>query len=225
MTLVEFCEPLFQYVCRLNRLARKGGLVDVSQVRNELRSMLADLKLRAEGAGLGVNFAKVRLPLIYFVDYMVRESSLPFARWWKHLQDEEPKGFSGGHDFFVQLDETLAEQGDEATQRLAVFYNCLALGFKGMYTGHADGPTFLRKKMLEIASRIRPLMDADESDKICPEAYENVDGRLLQIQSADRWTVIRSVLNLTALPTSFVVEAIIAVMDVGKQSHGSESRR
>lgn len=52
-TLVEFCEPLFQYICRLNRLARKGGLVDASQVRNELRSMLADVKLRAEGAGLG----------------------------------------------------------------------------------------------------------------------------------------------------------------------------
>ena len=25
MTLLELCEPLFQYICRLNRSARKGG--------------------------------------------------------------------------------------------------------------------------------------------------------------------------------------------------------
>jgi hypothetical protein len=48
-TLVEFCEPLFQYICRLNRLARKGGLVDASQVRNELRSMLAGRETPGRG--------------------------------------------------------------------------------------------------------------------------------------------------------------------------------
>lgn len=206
-TLVEFCEPLFQYVCRLNRLARKGGLVDGSQVRNELRSMLADVKLRAEGAGLGEHFAKVRLPLIYFVDYMVRESSLPFARTWKHLQEEELKRIAGDQDFFVQLDDALAEQGDAPNQRLPVFYNCLALGFKGMYTGQADGPNFLRKKMLEIASRIRPLMDAEENAKICPEAYDKVDTRKLEIESAPsivRWVVVLVVMVVALLAANWI---------------------
>lgn len=206
-TLVEFCEPLFQYICRLNRLARKGGLVDGSQVRNELRSMLADVKLRAEGAGLGEHFAKVRLPLIYFVDYMVRESSLPFARSWKHLQEEELKRIAGDQDFFVQLDETLAEQGDAANQRLAVYYNCLALGFKGMYTGQADGPNFLRKKMLEIASRIRPLMDAEENARICPEAYQNVDKRELEISAAPgivRWIVVLVIMVVALLAANWI---------------------
>ncbi len=206
-TLVEICEPLFQYICRLNRLGRKGGLVDASQVRNELRAMLADVKLRAEGAGLGEPFGKVRLPLIYFMDYMVRESALPFARSWKHLQEEELKRIAGDQDFFVQLDETLAEQGDGANQRLAVFYNCLALGFKGMYTGQSDGPNFLRKKMLEIAARIRPLMDAEENARICPEAYEHVDKRELEMAAAPgivRWVVVLAVMVVALLVANWV---------------------
>ena len=38
MTLAEVCEPLFLYICRLNRLARKGGEQDADQVRTELES-------------------------------------------------------------------------------------------------------------------------------------------------------------------------------------------
>ncbi|MBL8760285.1 MAG: DotU family type IV/VI secretion system protein [Phycisphaerae bacterium] len=206
-TLVETCEPLFQYICRLNRLGRKGGLVDAGQVRSELRSMLSEVKLRAEGSGLGEQFAKVRLPLIYFVDFMVRESALPFARTWKHLQEEELKRIAGDQDFFVQLDETLSEQGEAANQRLAVFYSCLALGFTGMYTGQADGPMFLRKKMLEIAARIRPMMDAEENSRICPEAYQKVDTRELEIAAAPgvlRWVVVLAIMVVALLAANWI---------------------
>ena len=222
-TLVEFCEPLFQYICRLNRLARQGGLADGSQVRADLRRLIGeDLKSKAEGAGLGEPYAKVRLPLIYFVDYMVLESSLPFARSWKHLQEEELKRIAGDSDFFVQLDDTLAEAGDAANQRLAVYYNCLALGFKGMYTGQSDGPNFLRKKMLEIASRIRPLMDAEENAKICPEAYDKVDTRKLEIESAPsivRWVVVLVVM-VVALLAANKVGYDEATRTIGKALNG-----
>lgn len=206
-TLVEMCEPLFQYICRLNRLGRKGGLVDAGQVRSELRSMLSEVKLKAESSGLGEPFSKVRLPLVYFADFMVRESALPFARTWKHLQEEELKKIAGDQDFFVQLEETLAEQGDGANQRLAVFYNCLALGFTGMYTGQPDGPNFLRKKMLEIAARIRPMMDAEENSRICPEAYQKVDTRELEIASAPgvmRWVVVLAIMLIALLTANWI---------------------
>ena len=32
MTLLELSEPLFQYICRVNRSARKGGNYDLAQV-------------------------------------------------------------------------------------------------------------------------------------------------------------------------------------------------
>ena len=42
MTLLELCDPLFQYICRFNRSARKGGHHDLIQVRQEVKAMLAD---------------------------------------------------------------------------------------------------------------------------------------------------------------------------------------
>lgn len=176
-TLVEFCDPLFQYVTRLNRLARKGGLVDAGQVRSEIRSLMAEVKLKCDSVqGMGEQFAKVRLPLIYFIDFMVRDSALPFAQSWRSLAEEE-KQLGGDQRFWELLDETLRDPSEQATQRLAVFYNCVGLGFTGFYIGQPD---MLRRKMLEISGRIKPLMDADESSRITPEAYDNVDTRTLQ---------------------------------------------
>ena len=33
MTLLDLSEPLFQYICRLNRSARKGGNYEMTQVQ------------------------------------------------------------------------------------------------------------------------------------------------------------------------------------------------
>lgn len=176
-SLVELCDPLFQYVCRLNRLARKGGLVDAGQVRSEFKSMLAELKLRCDSIpGMGEQFNKVRLPLIFFIDFMVRDSALSFARSWKGIAEEE-KQLGGDEKFWDLLDETLADSGELANQRLAVFYACIGLGFTGINVGQPD---VLRKKMLEVSARIRGQMDADETSKMTPEAYEKVNTEILQ---------------------------------------------
>ena len=42
---------------------------------------------------------------------------------------------------FDLLEETLKESGDDAAERLAVFYVCLGLGFSGIYF---QQPEFLR---------------------------------------------------------------------------------
>ena len=39
MTLLELCEPLFQYMCRLNRLARSGSALEMDQVRNDIKKI------------------------------------------------------------------------------------------------------------------------------------------------------------------------------------------
>jgi type VI protein secretion system component VasF len=84
----------------------------------------------------------------------------------------ERNELAGDEKFFDLLDETLSDPSQAATERLAVFYTCLGLGFTGWYTGQ---PEYLRKKQLEISARIRTQMDVDEGARICPEAYENVD--------------------------------------------------
>lgn len=173
MSLLELAEPLFQYICRLSRSIRKGVRPDAAQVRGELQAIFADLRSRA-GADrvLALQYDKTRLPLVFFADFMVRESGA-FARDWRDLaNDENPPELGGDEKFFDLLDETLKESGEGVAERLSVFYTCIGLGFTGWYQGQ---PEFLRKKMLEISTRLRGLAEFDEAARICPEGYENVN--------------------------------------------------
>ena len=176
MNLLELTEPLFQYVCILNRAGRKGGNLEYETVRAKLKVLFEDLRARAlSDPALNQPYRKMEQPLIFFVDSMVADSKLPFARKW----DQERLAYSfnelaGDEKFFDLFDETLKEPGDDATERLSVYYTCIGLGFTGWYSGQ---PEYLRKKMLEVAPRIRHLIESDTTVRVCPEAYQNVDSR------------------------------------------------
>ncbi len=172
MTLQELTEPLFAYVCRLNRSARKGLTVDHERTRGEIRMMLNDMRTKAnETPGLSEQFEKTFLPLVFFVDFMIKESELPFAMSWE-LMAAEHNELAGDDKFFDMLDEELSDNRPGAAERLTIYYSAMGLGFTGWYK---DNPEALRKKMLEVSSRIGQYMDSDPSSKICPSAYENVN--------------------------------------------------
>lgn len=172
MTLLELSEPLFQYICRLSRSARKGVRIEPNTVRTEVKAILADMHNKAmSDRALVSQYEKIDLVYLFFVDFMVRECLGSAAGSWSELAAER-KELAGEERFFDMLDETLKEPGEAAAERLAIYYVCIGLGFTGWYTGQ---PEYLRKKMLEISSRIRHLMDSDTLTKICPEAYENVN--------------------------------------------------
>ena len=172
MTLLELCEPLLQYICRLNRSGRKGGSYEPARVRAEIEGLFESMKSKARAdANLTNQYDKIEMPLIFFVDFMIKESALPFARQWQEMAYAHNE-LAGDEKFFDLLDETLADPTQAATERLAVFYAGIGLGFTGWYTGQ---PEYLRKKQLEISARIRGMMEVDDASKICPEAYENVD--------------------------------------------------
>ncbi|MDX2132095.1 MAG: DotU family type IV/VI secretion system protein [Planctomycetota bacterium] len=175
-TLVEICEPLFQYVCRLNRLGRKGGRTDYGIVRSELKAIFADMRTKAEQTpGLAGPYGEAERVLIFFTDSMILNSRLPPG--WKPISHELGElGFE--EKFWDLLDDTMRDPSDSATQRLAVYYVCIGLGFTGLYTGQPD---YIRRKMLEIAARMRGMIDADQLARICPDAYENVDTRNLTL--------------------------------------------
>jgi type IV/VI secretion system ImpK/VasF family protein len=182
MTLLELCDPLFQYICRFNRSARKGGHHDLHQVRQEVKAMLADFKSKAQSQpGLAGQFEKIDIVLMFFVDFMIKSSAISNANEWQELAFDR-KELAGDEKFFDLLEETLADRSDSANDRLAIFYTCMGLGFTGWYTGQ---PEYLRKKMLECSTRIRSVIGTDQTARICPEAYENVDtSNLVQPPSA-----------------------------------------
>ena len=179
LDLVDMCEPLFQYVCMLNRIARNPGGegLEFAPLQGLIKEILQDIE-QNPGANdrLRAQFLKVRVPLIFFVDSMISESSLGIAsQWHKSRLAYEFNELAGDEKFFDLLDETLAEKGPEADERLAIFYTCIGLGFQGWYAGQSE---YLRKKMMDLAKRIPSrYIDTQHTARVCPEAYQHVDGR------------------------------------------------
>src|SRR6185503_17508491 len=131
---------------------------------------------------------KVELPLIFFVDSMISESTLPFAAQWNQNRlAYDRQELAGDEKFFDLLDESLKENGEEAAERLAVFYICIGLGFTGIYFKQ---PEFLRKTMLSIAPRVRHLVENHQTARMCPETYEGVDTRDLVQPPGSRMVLV-----------------------------------
>ena len=176
MTLLELCEPLFQYVCSLSRTAKTSNTLDTYQVRGKIKRILDEMRTNSTSSHeLAGQYEKVELTLIFFVDFMIKESKLNLTSEWVELASERNE-LAGDEKFFDLLDEELADPGEDAAERLVIYYTCLGLGFTGVYIGQ---PESIRKLMLRISGRISSMMDADEEAFICPEAYENVDTRNL----------------------------------------------
>lgn len=181
--LIEHCEPLFQTVCRFNRMGRKGSAVTYAVARAEIETLLERLAASARGdLALSEQYRKVELPLIFFVDAMIAESALPYAEEWnRHRLAYARNELAGDEKFFDLLEAAIEDKTDGADERLAVFYTCIGLGFTGWYGGQ---PEFLRKKMLEIAPRVKAFVDTDESGLITPEAYQHTNTSNLPLPMA-----------------------------------------
>ena len=200
MTLLELCEPLFLYVCLLNRAGRKGGNLDFHPVRGKVKEIFGDMRNRAiSDARLNLQYKEMEEPLTFFVDSMIAESKLPFAKQWDF--DRIASGsqqLAGDEKFFDLLDDTMKQPGDDATERLSVYYACIGLGFTGFYGGQ---PEYLRRKMLEIAPRIRHLIESDTTVRVCPEAYQHVDGRDLVEPPTSKMIVVLIIFLVFMLTT------------------------
>lgn len=203
--LAELCDPFFQYVCRLNRSVRKGATVPAEAIRADLEDILREMEETAAARPeLAKQFDDVKMPLIFFADFMVKESDMECARDWKEMGRERGE-HAGDEKFFDLLEATLEESGTSADERLVVFYTCLGLGFTGFYTGQ---PEYLRKTMSRIAARLRRFMDLEDSVLLCPEAYENVDQSDL-IEPPGRTIAGIGVVALGLVLVLFVVNVVL----------------
>ena len=180
MTLSELCEPLFQYVCMLNRIARSAGGegMEYAALRPAIDSVFEGMAQGAESdPHLKTQFGKMRLALVFFVDSVLSESKLALAPVWnKNRMAYEEKELAGDEKFFDLIDQTVEDPSPDADERLAVFYTCLGLGFTGWYAGQ---PEYLRAKMTVMAARLKKTMETDGRARLNPEAYQSLDTRNL----------------------------------------------
>lgn len=180
MALIDLYEPLFQYICMLNRVARKSDseAIDYTALRGVIVGLLAEIRQQgAKDPLLSLQVQKLDQPITFFVDSMIAESHLKCAREWHHNRlAYEQSELAGDEKFFDFLDETLDDPSNEATERLVIYFVCIGLGFMGWY---AMQPEYLRNKMSIIAKRISGAMKSEQVKRICPEAYLYLDTRNL----------------------------------------------
>jgi type IV/VI secretion system ImpK/VasF family protein len=179
MKLLDLYEEFFQYVCRLNRVAKTQAHPEFATVRSEVKDLLAQVVRNASAEVQVLNqVKKLELPMIFFIDNVICTSRLKFASQWaeKRLATERNE-LAGDERFFVDfLEKDLTDTSEEAVERLAVYYVCLGLGFMGMYQNQPDQ---LRRYTEQIYARIPQWVDRDPRTKISEEAYQYTDTRLL----------------------------------------------
>jgi len=203
--LLDLYEPLFQYICILNRIARKGSgeNIDEAGLREAINSLLEAIKQQAQADPvLALQAEKLEMPIIFFVDSTIAESKLSCAHdWHKNRLAYAQNELAGDEKFFDLLDETLKDASREASARLSVFYVCLGLGFTGWYAGQ---PEYLRRKMETIAKRIAGTIDFQSASRICPEAYNSLDTRnLIEPPSTKIGAILLAFLALTLVAIAF----------------------
>jgi type IV/VI secretion system ImpK/VasF family protein len=179
MKLLDLYEELFQYVCLLNRMsyAKPEAQHEYARARADIKSMIADIaRNNTSDVRLAGQISRLELPVIFFVDDVIAKSRLKFAAQWdSNRLAKERSELAGDERFFEFVSEDLADVREEAVERLAVYYTCFGLGFKGMYRNQ---PEQIRSLMEQMFPRIRHWTDSDRV-KLSEEAYKFTDTRVL----------------------------------------------
>src|SRR5215211_573209 len=110
-SLAELVEPLFLYVCRLNRIGRSGQIAthtsapfaahssSFEQTRTEIGRILTAMRDDAAGdVALARQFDQIEMPLVFFVDSIIAESQLPYRDRWHENRLAAERGELAGDD-------------------------------------------------------------------------------------------------------------------------------
>lgn len=204
MNLLQLCEPTFLYLCRVNRIIRNGGKLDVATVQADIADLRESIQatLIQQSNDLSEQFESIELAYIYFIDSMLVSAGL--TEWnTRRIAVDEFNRRAGDNEFFDFLYDVESEVGDEADAKLAFFYCCIGLGYTGMYEDDID---HLHDIMRRLEPRVRKHMDRDLLSKITPEAYEHNLEFVVAPDNVPRY------FGLALLATGTVIAILITVI-------------
>jgi type VI protein secretion system component VasF len=134
--LERTCNPLFLAICNYWQLACTGSPVELNGFRENILNILENIRARTmQDETLRKEFTRIEKPLIFFIDYIVREGRFPFRDNW-HILARNYNELSGDEKFFDLLEESL--QAPDVKNLSALFFLMIGLGFDGMYRRKQD---------------------------------------------------------------------------------------
>lgn len=163
--LEQLCRPLVRQLCAYWYYARCGEVPDREQVSQVLHEHLIRIREKVEDNGrLKREFQQIEQPLIFFIDYTIKEGNFPFSDAWREIARDYNE-LSGDEKFFEQLAAALDDP--DSAERLVMFYLFMGLGFDGC---HAGDPEYILRRMKVCATRFPSGTGADTSSLASPDA-------------------------------------------------------
>ena len=161
--LEELCRPLLMCVCDYWQYVRAGNPADKDVFLRQVGILMTEAKENASKSPmLEREFARMERPLVFFIDYMVKEGGFPFAGQWREMARKYNE-LSGDEKFFDLLSDALDDP--DSSQSLEVFYTMMGLGFDGIYR---DDPAYIERRMKVCSSRFSQSKFDVSSEKLTP---------------------------------------------------------
>ncbi|MDR3302723.1 MAG: DotU family type IV/VI secretion system protein [Spirochaetaceae bacterium] len=159
--LEKLCEPVLSLVCNYWQLAGLGTEIDKARFRRELEDALLHAKeaSKAESA-LEHEYSRIERPLVFFVDYVVKEGKFPFKHEWRELARKYNE-LSGDQKFFELLGSDLDAPEESGT--IILYDIMLGLGFSG---DKKSDPGYVENCMKRCAAKIGETFDVSSEPLI-----------------------------------------------------------
>ncbi len=192
MTIVELCEPLFEYLCRLNVVQRLSqGSVPIERVQAEVQDLVRrTIGHRFMEAGKGDMFRdRMELLLICMADNLLANSDFPWAHAWDQNRLALRLYNKGAGDDFVkdQIEECI-NRAPPDRELSEVFYRVLVFGFHYPLLEEQDA----RQHVAQLGQivGVPPVYGNPEAKPITPDAAVADTRRLtIRVGVALKWIV------------------------------------
>ncbi len=172
---IDFLEPLFQAVCRVQREASHGkrDAAAAASRRNEFETLLGDVTSKAEQAQRGDQWSMLSEHVIAFIDIAMTSPEVHGGDW-NPLSRKDAAGNNAAH-VSTFLEGITAECNNSKTdsqtiERLNVYYHCLALGGHVVAKQSDDFETINNNLRNRLAS-----LDKVDGRHICPDPPRPID--------------------------------------------------
>jgi type VI protein secretion system component VasF len=169
--LEELCRPVFTGLCNYWQLNQAGYPPPAEKFREDIEASLENAKhLSMADPVLSREYERIERPLVFFIDFMVKEGSFPFNREWREL-GRNYNELSGDEKFFNLLSDALRDSNAHNT--IPLFYTMLGLGFEGAY---AQDHNFIEKTMKECAAQFPRELDIREEPIVTVDVEKRIAG-------------------------------------------------
>lgn len=182
MTLFEVAKELFSYLVAFRDRAASAAPPTMDEVRKDILDIFADMEAKVlRHPSLSAPYRQVRYPLAVFADEVILSSQWKHARGWEN-ELLEMKFFNSNvaGDRFFEMAGKLDNAPRDVT---AVFYFCLALGFRGHFSQDDPKLNQLKANLLSKLQRGK----SEAADILIRQGYFTSPARVAPSWRLWRW--------------------------------------